>query len=141
MQIATYQGWLHNNSGAASLCEGAALSDAACIAELVSQRVDRVLLHVYTNTPEQGPGYGAERFDHYRNASTPVEILPIFSYEDPEFAAGTEHFSGEWLCQNKAGGLAGAEAAFNAAASEPAVGFAHYSYFFADMYLNYAACP
>ncbi|MFK7930076.1 MAG: hypothetical protein AB8H79_17915 [Myxococcota bacterium] len=141
LMLATYQGWLHKTPGVAERCGNPDLDDAGCIAEMVSQRVDRVLLHTYTNTPETAPTYGEDRFEHYRNASKPVQLLPIFAFEDPEFSAGTEYFSGEWLCKNKDGGLAGAEDVFNANAAIPAEGFAHYSYFFADMYLNYVECP
>lgn len=140
VQLSTYQGWMHKNPEATATCATPALGAELCIAQAVSDRVDRVLLHVYSATPMSAATYGDDRFDHYADVGGTVEVLPIFSFEDEQFAAGSEYFTGDWLCANKREGIVGAESHFSAAAAFGVDGFAHYSYFFADMYLNYAQC-
>ncbi len=140
--VSTYQGWLHNTpeaTDAAYGCPSPSLGAASCIVEAVSQRVDRVLLHVYTSTPLLATTYGDDRFMLYRQTDPAIELLPIFSHEGQAVSAGSEHFMGDWTCANAAEALVGAESRFRAEAAFTVDGFAHYSYFFADTYLD--ACP
>jgi hypothetical protein len=101
------------------------------------------LVHLYVDTAPQAYPYGAERFALFAAANsklgTAVQVLPIFSAEDTQYAAGAEFFMGEWLGEN---GLAAAESQFldhfAAAGWGPELtllGHQYYSYFFVDKYL------
>ena len=72
-------------------------------------------------------------------AGKSMTMIPIFSAEDTEHAAGAEHFMGEWLRDS---GVAAAESAFlgdfaadPASASVTLGGFQYYEYYFLDQYL------
>jgi hypothetical protein len=105
--------------------------------------LDRVYVHVYVDTAQQAYPYGEERFQMFAAANqelgTNVEVWPIFSAEDTDWAAGAEHFMGEWLQTN---GVAAAETQFLAdwqAADLQNVGLGghqYYEYFFLDKYLE-----
>jgi hypothetical protein len=104
--------------------------------------VDRVFVHVYVKSAELAYGYGQERFAAIAGANTAfgtgVEVRPIFSAEGEMWAAGDEHFMGEWLSTHS---LGEAETTFIAAwENEPGAlpaltGFQYYDYFFLERYL------
>jgi hypothetical protein len=104
--------------------------------------VDRVFVHVYVKSAELAYGYGQERFAAIAEANTAlgtdVEVRPIFSAEGEMWAAGDEHFMGEWLSTHS---LGEAETTFIAAwgnepgALPPLTGFQYYDYFFLEQYL------
>jgi len=105
--------------------------------------IDRAYVHVYVDEAPQAFGYGEERFEMFADANEAqgldVEIWPIFSAEDHEWAAGSETFMGEWLMAN---GLDDAELTllgdFEAAPVYERIeisGFQYFSYFFLERYL------
>lgn len=130
--------------------QGAALPLAAYIGRPTSEQftallplVDRLFVHVYVKDAEQAYGYGQERFAAIAagNAALerPVEVRPIFSAEGEAWAAGDEHFMGDWLTDHT---LGDAEAAFlsgwesEVAPLPPLTGFQYYDYLFLERYLE-----
>ena len=101
--------------------------------------VDRLFVHVYVKSAEQAYAYGQERFAALAALDGEVEVRPIFSAEGEMWAAGAEHFMGEWLSEHS---LGEAEATFIAAWENEAgplpllTGFQHYDYFFLERYLQ-----
>jgi hypothetical protein len=62
--------------------------------------IDRLYVHTYVTEPALAYDYGAERFQLIAEANAEfgrsVEIRPIFSLEGATWAAGAEHFMGDW---------------------------------------------
>lgn len=105
--------------------------------------LDRLYVHAYVKNGELAHGYVAERFQAVHAANqklgTNVEVRPIFSAEGEAWAAGDEHFMGEWLAEH---GLAAAESALlgdfeaSSLAGELELdGYQYYEYFFLQQYL------
>jgi len=104
---------------------------------------DRVFVHVYVKSADLAYGYGQERFAALAEANmalgSEVEVRPIFSAEGETWAAGDEHFMGEWLSTHS---LGEAESTFIAAWENETValpaltGFQYYDYFFLERYLQ-----
>jgi hypothetical protein len=105
--------------------------------------VDRLYVHVYVTAAELAFGYGQERFGLVAagNAElgTSVEVRPIFSAEGTAWAAGPEHFMGDWLTTHTLDEaelelLAGWQAAAGGTVP-PITGFQYYDYFFLERHL------
>ena len=105
--------------------------------------VDRLLVHVYVKSAELAYGYGQERFAAIAAGNAglgrAVEVRPIFSAEGEVWAAGPEHFMGEWVSTHS---LPEAEATFltaweaEAGVMPPLTGFQYYDYFYLERYLQ-----
>lgn len=105
--------------------------------------VDGLFVHVYVKSAEQAYGYGAERFSAIAAGNdalaTNVDVRPIFSAEGQDWAAGDEHFMGDWLATHS---LEDAESTFltgwdsEVTPLPPLTGFQYYDYFFLERYLQ-----
>lgn len=122
--VAVYVGWL----------------DAAQ-ARAIAPLVDRMYIHAYVDDPSTAWGYADDRILMFQaeNAAQglSVDVWPIYSAEDTAWAAGSEHFMGEWLSAHS---LDEAEATFMAdyeasGATIAITGHQHYDYFFLERYL------
>ena len=84
LPLAVYAGWFDGE-------------DAAAIAPLI----DRMYVHAYVDSPDRALGYVEERMALLQAENDAqglsLEVWPIFSAEDTAWAAGGEHFMGEWL--------------------------------------------
>lgn len=105
--------------------------------------VDRLFIHAYVTSPDKAFGYVKQRLLDLAAANTAhgthVEVRPIFSAEGTTWAAGAEHFMGDWLGQHS---LPEAESALLAAwAAEPPGslppfgGFQYFEYFYLERYV------
>lgn len=106
--------------------------------------VDRLFVHVYVTSPDKAFGYGKKRFLDIAAANqakgTHLEVRPIFSAEGTAWAAGAEHFMGDWLGANS---MAEAEkqvlTAWKAEPAEslpPFGGFQWFEYFYLERYVK-----
>jgi hypothetical protein len=105
--------------------------------QAIAHRIDRVYVHAYVNDPSTAWGYVDDRVLMFQAASPALEIWPIYSAEDTEHAAGSEHFMGEWLRDHS---IEEAEATFMAdyeasGATIAITGHQFYDYFFLERYL------
>jgi hypothetical protein len=124
LPLAVYAGWFDGE-------------DAAIIAPLI----DRMYVHAYVNSAELAFGYVADRMAlleaENQAQGLSVEVWPIFSAEDTDWAAGSEYFMGEWLSAHS---LDEAELTMLSAyegsdLSIPVTGHQYYEYFFLERYV------
>ncbi len=124
LPLAVYAGWFDGE-------------DAAAIAPLI----DRMYVHAYVDSPDRALGYVEERMALLQAENDAqglsLEVWPIFSAEDTAWAAGAEHFMGEWLSAHS---LDEAERTFLAAyeASDLTIrvtGQQYYEYVFLALYV------
>src|SRR5262249_10225641 len=108
----------------------------------LASHLDRLYVHAYVPQPSQAYDYIAARVQSIAKANAAlgkhVEVAVIYSAEGSKWAAGNEHFMGDWLSTNS---LGVAETTFlsdwssKAPATVTFVGFQYYEYFFLKQYV------